>query len=263
MIDFHTHIYPDALAPRALKAAGMNWPFQTDAGLAGQLRLMEQYHIRKCAALCIANRPDEQENVNRFAMHIQGAGGGRIAAFGSVHPYAKDAAETIERLYGAGIRGIKFQPMRQRFQADEDVCRPLYRKIGELGMICVFHCGRDVRENRYHVLPEHMERIVGEFAGGPVICAHMGGAFLKLREMRRLAALPVYVDTALSAWYMGQAKFNAAVELFGPRRVLFGTDMPWAAMDRELDYIRHLPLSEEDKERILDGNAQELLDRCT
>lgn len=261
MIDFHTHIYPDALAPRALHAASMTWPFQTDASLEGQLRLMDRYQISKCVALCIANRPDEQERVNRFALDIHGSGGGRVTAFGSAHPYAGDAVETVERLYEAGIRGIKFQPMRQRFQVDEAVCRPLYRKIGELGMICVFHAGRDVRENRYHVLPEHMERIIEDFSGAPVICAHMGGAFLTYREMCRLASLPVYVDTALSCWYMGQAKFNSAVELFGPGRVLFGTDMPWGAVERELSYIRDLPLPEEDKARILDGNARELLDR--
>ncbi len=256
MIDFHTHIYPDSLAPRAITATTLCWPFETDAGLEGQLRLMDRYGLRKCAALCFGNRPEEQEKVNQFAIAINSD---RVFAFGSVHPHAPDAVEQIDRLYEAGIRGVKFQPIRQHFSLEEEACRPVFKHIGELGMLTVFHCGVDMRGDGFDVLPASVQRCIDFFDGAPVICAHMGGMFVNPAELERLYPLPVYVDTALSARHLGQYQFDRIAERFGPARILFGTDMPWASMRREMMYIEHAPFSDEEKERIFDTNAERLM----
>ena len=49
------------------------------------------------------------------------------------------------------------------------------------------------------------------------------------------------------------------VRTFGAKRILFGTDSPWADPQAELQHIRALPLSEEERAAILGGNAQRLL----
>ena len=258
MIDFHTHIYPETLAPRALSATSLRWPFETDAGLDGQLRLMDRYGISKCAALCFCNRPEEQTKVNQFALDINSD---RIFAFGSVHPHAQDAVEQLDRMYMAGIRGVKFQPIRQHFSLEDDACRPIFRHIGELGMLTVIHCGVDMKGGGFDVLPASVQHCIDYFCGAPVICAHMGGMFVKPSELERLYPLPVYVDTALSARHLGQYQFDKIAERFGPERILFGTDMPWASMRREIMYIEHAPFSDAEKEMIFDTNAKSLMDR--
>ncbi len=50
--------------------------------------------------------------------------------------------------------------------------------------------------------------------------------------------MPVYTDTALCARHLDQKKFDWAAEQFGADRILFGTDMPWANMEKEMSYIQ-------------------------
>ena len=126
-------------------------------------------------------------------------------------------------------------------------------------MLTVFHCGVDMRGDGFDVLPASVQRCIDFFDGAPVICAHMGGMFVNPAELERLYPLPVYVDTALSARHLGQYQFDRIAERFGPARILFGTDMPWASMRREMMYIEHAPFSDEEKELIFDTNAERLM----
>ena len=48
-------------------------------------------------------------------------------------------------------------------------------------------------------------------------------------------------------------------EAFGTDRLLFGTDSPWSAQRGDVERIRALALSQEQKDAILGGNAQRLL----
>ena len=115
MIDAHTHCFPDALAPRALSKTDLyGGVYETDATISGQIRLAEKEGLRKVVVLHVANRPDSMHHVNDFAVSVNGMAG-KVISFASIHPHAPDAAEEVERLYSLGIRGIKFQPIRQGF----------------------------------------------------------------------------------------------------------------------------------------------------
>jgi len=66
----------------------------------------------------------------------------------------------------------------------------------------------------------------------------------------------VYVDTANSS----QPNHLANLELMGPQQLLFGTDSPPLAtpFDAAIDAVEQLPISDEDKQDILRGNAERL-----
>ena len=53
--------------------------------------------------------------------------------------------------------------------------------------------------------------------------------------------------------------FCELVRAFGADRVVFGTDSPWDDQGAALEAIRALTLTEEEKEKILGGNAQRIL----
>lgn len=261
MIDAHTHCFPNTLAPRALAKTNLYGTYETDATIQGQIRLAKRMGIDKVVVLNTATHPDSMGNVNDFAVKINGLEG-RIISFGSVHPYAPDAVAEVERLYSLGIRGMKFQPIHQRFYMDEPCCAPVFQKIGSLGMMTVIHGGRSIRTKEFPVLPDAIARCIDSFGGAPVVLSHMGGMFLTEEEIRQAAALPVITDTALCVRHLDQKKFNLALELFGVGRVMFGTDMPWAFMEREIAYIENAPLTEGEKQLILDGNARRYLKKC-
>jgi len=58
---------------------------------------------------------------------------------------------------------------------------------------------------------------------------------------------------------MPQEQFLRMVRTFGPHRILFGTDSPWQSQTDAVAAIRALPLSQEEQDGILGGNAQKLL----
>ena len=261
MIDSHTHCFPDTLAPRALAKTNLFGVYETDATINGQIRLAQKVGLDKVVVLNMANRPDSMQHVNDFAVAVNGMGG-KVISFGSVHPYSPDAVDEVERLYSLGIRGIKFQPLHQHFYMDEPCCKPIFRKIGSLGMMTVIHGGRSIRTKEYPVLPGAMAKCVDWFDGAPVVLSHLGGMFLTEDEIREVTSLPVITDTALCVRHLDQKKFEFALNLFGVDRVMFGTDMPWASIEREKAYIENAALSEAEKNLIYDGNARRYLTQC-
>lgn len=53
--------------------------------------------------------------------------------------------------------------------------------------------------------------------------------------------------------------FVSLVRAFGAERILFGSDCHWGSPQNDLQHIRRLPLSGEEKAAILGGNAKRLL----
>lgn len=65
-----------------------------------------------------------------------------------------------------------------------------------------------------------------------------------------------YGDTAM---FGGTSGLKAGFDFFGARKVVFATDAPFAPIRETYDAIARLDLSGEDRERILWGNAADLL----
>ena len=116
LIDFHTHAFPGRIAPRAMaqlsRDAGGLVP-QTDGTLESLKAEMAKDGVDISVVHSIATNPRQQTNVNSFAIEINKDPA--IVAFGSIHPDAPDALEELERIHGAGLKGVKFHPEYQQF----------------------------------------------------------------------------------------------------------------------------------------------------
>jgi predicted TIM-barrel fold metal-dependent hydrolase len=150
-------------------------------------------------------------------------------------------------------------------------------RAGELGLAVMTHAGKDIGfPGEDNCTPEMLRRAVR--AAGPVhlIAAHMGGWHNWERVGENLADLPnVALDTAYvlglvrpepADYYTDEERimlldeeFVDMVRAFSSKRICFGTDSPWRGQKQELEYIRSLPLTEEEMTDILGGNAQRLL----
>jgi len=64
----------------------------------------------------------------------------------------------------------------------------------------------------------------------------------------------IYFDTALA----GQGTILKFVQTIGPERVLFGSDIPFGTMRREVEKVLALNVPEREKELILSGNVKRL-----
>lgn len=262
IIDFHTHCFPEKIAAKALSnlshCSGDAIPFH--AGTADSLL---EHALAGGAdgavVLNIATNPRQQESVNHFAIDTNNRFP-HLYAFGSIHPESPGALDELERIYAAGLKGIKLHPDYQHFFVDEDRMLPIYEKIASLGLITVFHAGVDIGyPDPVHCAPERLAHILPAFGSAPVVAAHMGGYLCWQDVLKCLVGKPLYFDTAFSFSRMPPDWAREIICAHGANRVLLGSDMPWSDTRHEIRFVKSLGLSSEETKAILGGNACRLL----
>ncbi len=260
LIDFHTHAFPEKIAPRAMGKlsydAGGLVP-QTE-GTADSLKAeMARDGVDLSVVLSIATNPAQQSKVNDFAMELNKDPA--FCAFGSVHPDAPDALDELERIHAAGLKGVKFHPEYQGFYADDEKMKPIYRKISQLGLISLFHAGHDLGFlPPYHGMPEHLLGAL-KWLDSPVVAAHWGGISCYPEVIEKLCGQDIYFDLSFGYGMIPKKQAQRIIELHTPDRLLFGSDMPWHRPAWEMRLINSLELSDQDRDKIFYKNAQQLL----
>ncbi len=260
IIDFHTHCFPEKIAGRALdklsqSAGGLK--YHTDGTVEGLKKEMKKQGVSASVVLNIATNEKQQKSVNDFAALINNEED--IFAFGSVYPFSEDAFGELERIKALGLKGVKLHPEYQEFYVDDERLKPIYEKISKLGLITVFHSGKDLAyKPPYKCPPERLLRALKWFSA-PVIAAHWGAAGISDDVIKYLCGEDIYLDTAFGYGYINKDEANRIIENHGTDKILFGTDSPWSYPEREAGFIDTLDLSENDKNKIFYENAENLL----
>jgi len=293
IIDFHTHVFPDQVAAGALKklsAFSHTRPF-TDGTQAGLLASMEEAEIDISVILPVATSPGQVPRINDGAIglsrvqwsvqEIPDTGHAakrekRLLSFGAMHPFYEDWEAELERIAQAGLRGIKIHPPYQGACLDDDRYIRIVRKAESLGLITVTHAGWDIGlPDQQWCSPDMACRLLEQTKAQHLVLAHMGGWRMWAEVCEKLADTPVFLDTSFSTgmlvplkdgYYqeedlplMGKEDFLHMVEVFSPKRLLFGTDSPWSGQKESIEWMRGLPMEEEASDTILGKNAKRLL----
>lgn len=263
LIDFHTHAFPDKIAPHAVaelvKSAG---PINhNDGTLAGAIATQRQeLHSDRFVLYNIPTVPHQQRRANDFVLAANGADNGRIISFGSLHPGAEDLFEELARLISAGIKGIKFHPEYQNFDMDDPAVFPLYRAIADAGLVMTFHGGFDFAfPGSRRSCPQRAANVVKALPGAKIVIAHLGNCNDGAEALEHLCGLDCWLDTSMADKYMPRQQFEAIIKKHGPDRILFATDCPWGGKET-LEAVLALDIPQEEKEKILWRNACKLLD---
>lgn len=260
IIDFHTHIFPDALAPRAiaklLEYAPNDRNF-TNGTAAGLITSMKNSGISRSVTLPIATKNEQtpviikqqsKSDLNYFV------------PFGTMHPSTTDIAGTIELLEHHAIKGVKFHPEYQDFYLHDPRYFPLYEALSAAGIIVVIHAGKDPGPfNGDHATPASFIIIKREFPKLTIVAAHMGGWKIWDQISDTLCGLPLYFDTSAIYGFIDKNLFMRMVHKHGTDRILFGSDSPWFDQGNSVAWIDALPLSQNEKEKIFTKNAENLL----
>ena len=279
IIDFHTHTFPDKIAASALKKlseASHTRPFSdgTAAGLSEKARAAG---IDRSVVLPVATSPKQVAHINDYAAKTnESTKETGLFSFGCIHPDYPDWSEELVRIAALGLKGVKIHPVYQDADIDDPRFLRILAKAGELGLIVVTHAGLDIGfPGVERCSPEMTLRAIKQVGPVKLVLAHMGGWRQWDTVSELLADSPVWIDTSFSlgtlstlddGYYapedlslLDEKHFLRMVRAFGADRVLFGTDSPWSGQSEEIERIRSLPLKEEEKNLILGGNAQKLL----
>jgi predicted TIM-barrel fold metal-dependent hydrolase len=256
IIDMHTHVWPDAVARRALGASIPEMPLQGDGTIAGLTAAQDAAGVDLSVCLSVANTPERVEKVNNFAGSLDRR---RFVPFGTIHPRLSPD-ENLRHLRAAGVAGVKLHPTFQHYRLDDPALLAVLEALaGEFPVIA--HVGAGGGSDGSNASPAMLRDIVHAVPALSLIACHFGGYQLFDEAIEELAGEPVLLDTSWppSLAVLDPARVRALIERHGVERVLFASDWPTASPTVEVAAVRGLGLTIEDTALVLGGNARRVL----
>jgi predicted TIM-barrel fold metal-dependent hydrolase len=262
IIDVHTHIWPDALAPAAVSAVGSQGHISAnyDGTVAGLKGAMDRAGVDLSVVLPVATKAAQVRTINDWAASL--LSDPRIVPFGAMHPDLEGPRTEIARMRSLGITGFKMHPEYQSFDPLDPRLAPVYDAAVEFGMTLFFHAGGDVAFDTVRGTPEVFVELLETWPGLHAVLAHMGGFRQWHAVTGRLAGRDVYFDTAYTLGHLPDEDFVSLVREHGTDRVLFGSDGPWTDVAQQLEHLRRLPFTGDEFAAILGGSAETMLARA-
>lgn len=275
IIDFHTHTFPDALAPRAVAgmAAAADMMNYSDGTASGLLASMARSGIDAAVLAPVVTKPRQTEDINRAAAAVNAAFTGRgLISLAGIHPDTENPEKVLKSLAAQGFFGIKLHPLFQGVPIDDERNVRIVEYAASLDMIVLIHAGADPNyPGLDYASPRRLLALLERVPHRKIILAHMAG-FDNWDEAAALWGAPCYIDTAvvMGPWRrrngqpspaapMDSAGFVRAVRAHGAERVLFGSDSPWSDQGEALSAVRASGLTGGELAAVLGGNGAKLL----
>ena len=262
IIDFHTHIFPDGIAPKTIpfleQRSGVK--ANTDGMLKGLLLAMENSGVDLSVVHPVVTKPSQFESVNTFAKYVNDTCQGKLISFGGIHPDCEDYKSKLEYIKSLGLPGIKLHPDYQGVFIDDVRYMNIIEYADELGLMILTHAGVDIGlPEPVHCPPDRMRKVLDAIKPKKMIVAHMGGWSQWEQVCEYLAGENIYLDTAFCFDYISQEMFCKIWEKHDKDKILFATDSPWGEAGKTIAQLNAMPLSEEEVDDILVNNAKKLL----
>ncbi len=265
IIDFHTHIFPEKIAPRTIAslAAKADLTAYTVGTLEGLKASMKRSGVQISVVQPVATKPEQFDNIQNYAASINGRDG--IISFGGIHPDTEHVEACMDRVKELGLAGIKLHPDYQRTYADDDRYAAIVSAALDRDLIVLFHAGQDIGiPEPVHGTPQHFLNLsrkikLEQRTGARVILAHTGSFRYWDQVEQLLVGKNFYMDISFSLPYITEEQLVRIIRRHGAGRILFGTDSPWADQKDYAAAVEALPLTREEREAVMWKNAARLL----
>jgi len=254
-------------------AAQLEWdapPEESELLAARWVAELDRHGVTSAAI--IASMPGDEESVARaIARHPE-----RLHGQFLLNPLAPDAAARLQAAFAAGLRTVCLFPAMHRYSVADERLEPLWTLAS--GRNVFVHCGvLSVGVRKKLGLPSpfdmrfsnplDLHNVALRHAAVRFVIPHFGAFF---REALMLADLcpNVYLDTSSSnnwtKYAAGapdlEAVFRHALDVVGPRRLLFGTDSSFfprgwvqSVFARQTAVLAQIGVSRDDAAAILGG----------
>ena len=274
--DAHIHVQPFHMMPAAVAAtfwAGKPNRAELEGYAADPSALLARMDADRIARVGLINyvSPDVMgftEEANSWMVRYASADPSRLIAFGSVNArFSRDVAGDTARVIEAGAKALKVHPPHQLFRANAyqdslPQLADLYRVAQDAGVPVTIHTGTSVFPGARSRLgdPMDVDDVAVDFPMLTILLAHGGR--------------PLWMDVA---FFLVRRHPNVLLEVSGippsklleyfPRleeiahKTIWGTDWPSPgirSMRKNVDAFLALPLSDDAKGAILEGNARKV-----
>ncbi len=266
---------------RAL-AQRLGWELPTpDAAALGKRWVEEMDAHGLDRMVLIASMPGDEDSVLAAVRAFPQ----RIIGYFMLDPTRPDAADRTRDALAHGLRGVCLFPAMHHFHVWEERCYPVYEAAQRAGAIVFTHFGIlkiGVRDklglpSRFDMRfsnPIDLHRVAKDFSQTTFVMPHFGCGFLREALIVGDQCANVCVDTSSSnAWVKAMPMpltltdvFRATLRVFGPERILFGTDSTFLPrgwrrdiFDVQVRTLQDLQVASQQAQLILGGNLVRLL----
>jgi len=261
IIDFHTHIFPDHLAARALSMlltnTGNLYAPVNNCTALGLLKNMDDWNIDISVVQPVITKQSQAKAINEWAKNTCSD---RLVVFGGIYPHTDDYKRDIDYVAELGLKGLKFHAEYQNFVVDDDRMLKVYDYALNKGLVLLHHAGFDPGfPAPFKSTPQQFAKIVKAMQGGIIVAAHLGGHAQWDDVEKYLVGTNIYLDTSMGFEYFSPEQFLEIAKNHGADKILFASDSPWSNAKLEIERLKALPLLEKDIDAILGGNAKRIL----
>ncbi len=259
ILDAHCHIYPTKIAHKAAEATGKFYDTVSlmDGTVETLLKEGEKVGFTHFLVQSVATSPQQVSSINHFIADSVNTSGGKLTGFGTLHPDSEDIAADFNELMQLGLKGVKLHPDIQGFKMDDYRMLKIYELCEKHGLPVLVHCG----DSRYdYSNPNRIKPILDTYTDLTFIGAHFGGYSVWEDAVKTLAGYEKFmVDTSSTLFAVSPETARRFIDAYGEDRVMFGTDYPMWRLDGELEKFMKVPLTDEQRKKILYDNAARLL----
>ena len=253
IIDTHCHIYPDAIAKKAVRAVDRFYDDRLssephDGTVNTLIESGEACGISHFIVHSVATTPRQVSTINHFIADSVASSDGRVTGMGTMHLESSDLEADLNELTELGLSGVKLHPDIQEFCVDDPRAMKIFEMCEEKGLPVCVHTG----DYRYdYSNPDRVIKVLKAFPDLKFIGAHFGGWSVWEKAAMVLPDYPnIIVDTSSSFEWLKPEKAREIIRAYGAERVMFGTDYPLWPQQPEIDYLLKLDLTDDEYQQI-------------
>ena len=191
----------------------------------------------------------------------------RLIGFCCVDPSHESAADEVKRCLNAGCSGVGELAFYGK-GVDEtalEMLNPIMSVCKEKKCVALIHTNEPVGHLYPGKSPMTLAQIfnlIKRFSENKIVLAHWGGGIFLYNLMKREVKESfqnVWFDTAASPFLYDIKVYQAAKEIIGLKKILFGTDYPLLTPARYFKDMKAAGLSDEEIRIVCGKNAEKLL----
>ena len=262
IIDTHCHIYPDAIAEKAVKGIDTFYNGLPSKHFDGRretlLKKGKAAGMDHFVIFSVATKASQVRSINEFIAAETANEPERFTGLGTLHLDSEDMEADLDHLMELGLKGVKLHPDVQDFLIDEPRAMHVFEMCEDRGLPVLVHTG-DYRYDRSN--PNRTVNVLKAFPKLKFIGAHFGGWSIWEDAFGVLSEYPnITVDTSSSFHWLDEDKALEIIRAYGSERVMFGTDYPMWLFGPEIDFVTSLGLTDEEIENVMWRTCAKMFD---
>jgi predicted TIM-barrel fold metal-dependent hydrolase len=276
IIDFHAHIFPEAIRNNREKYFPSESAFKLLYDLPGSklvgakeiVAAMDEQGVDRSVVFGFPWKASATFKMqNDYVMEVVTRYPDRLVGLCCFDPFNKEAVPEARRCLESGLSGIGEIAFYQSGIDDTalDMLTPLMEICLDKDLVFLIHTNEPVGHRYPGKTPNTLKQLytlVTRFSENKIVLAHWGGGiffFNLLKKEVKEHLKNVYFDTAASPFLYDPEIYRYAAEIAGVDKILFGSDFPLLKPERYFKEFENAGLTRAQIDAISGLNAAKLL----